>query len=900
MNRENIKILTFAFSVLVVFCLLPHALFASVLSTEKLKTHLRWKLKSERDDLSVSSRGDRLLIRSRNLTLLEQLKKDLSGRQVKQGTGVYLDRIATLKERRRGSGLELEIPLASDFVDIFSFYHDSSQQMVIDFWLDQDVLNRQRQEIADKLKSATSKNKQRNLTKKKAVRKKSVKTVDRKKKIHHSRSSEEYRDFRYGAPIVWDYKPYQPHLESLINLDRKTPEFFYPIENREFDKSESEAHLQLAINLYRRKKWGLMYKSIQLYQKKYGEEKSSDFISYLKANALIRINLEEKKRGVPQNAISLLTDIVGRSKDYEYKKALFKYLIAYFMKQKDYVQALNYSKMFYVASSEKKDQVAAKRSLELILANLAHNSQLEALQEVMRDKVVQALLPRQMTMAYELFVLLKLGKPEVVVKRYGEMSKKLVLASPVNPAILFNMGEALFRVSRYQEATKFFDQFVHENSLVTRAADARLRIALSYEIMDRDIDQTLELYLNAINRSQRFDINYEARLRYVALRTIRKINTTAEDREVQAFLELDEIQRNQLKGDLKNLLWLVRLRTYIANKRWVGAITYLNAVPLITLKPSISRIFNGDGAEVIYGIIDKNYRLGNYSRVIKTWEIFKDRYIDKVLMDTYLNFIVARSYLGLKLTKGYQRTYQSIVDLKGSPTKTYPIWVDRTNSIKTSGVLGELNVLKKMAEKKWDEARSNLQQLRQSGRKMSKLDYYSGLINYKTGKLRAAVTNFERFFSKSSPKGILDGIETAELLDGYLDSLYRLKLYKKFMRVSTVVLKDINKAAQGSGILSKVLERIAYLRVEMIAGESDAQSQLMLESEIRRFQANFSGSVYRDRVSLILGTALIKMSREKEGEKILRKLSNDKEVPSYIRELARSELTFLEIKNKTI
>ncbi|MBT3235212.1 MAG: hypothetical protein HN353_04620 [Bdellovibrionales bacterium] len=903
MTRENIKLLTFASTLLVIFCLQTSSIYASVLSTQKLKTHLRWKLKSQRNALLVSSLGDRLLIKSQDLELMEQLNKDLSGKNARSGSEIYLGEIKKYSKRRSGNGIELEIPLANDFVDIFSFYNDSSGQMIIDFWLDQTVLNKRRQDVAMKLKIASKaaialakRSKKKSVKRSKALSKKS-----QQRKIHHSRSSASYRDFRYGAPIIWDYPAYRPHLETLINLKRKTPEYFYPLTNRQFEKNESEAHLQLTLNLYRRKKWGLMYKSIQLYQTKYGDKKSRNYLSYLKANALIRINLEERKNSeTPKNAISILTTIVERPDNYQQQRAIYKYLIAYFMEQQDYVQALNYSKSFYVAGQENKDKPGAKKALELILVNLAHNGQLDSLKEVIGDKAVQQLLPRQLTMAYELFVLLKLNRPKKVISRYKEMTRNMVLASPVNPAILFNIGEAFFRIGRYQSAVKYFDQFIHENSMITRAADARLRVALSYEILDRDIDQTLELYHNAINRSQDFRINYEARLRYVALRTIRKLKTTPQDLEVRSFLNIDELQRQKLGGDLKTLLWLVRLRSYLVDQKWGKALTYLNAVPLATIRPSVSRIFHGDGAEIVYGIIDKNFRNGRYSTVIKTWEVFKDRYIDKVLMDTYLNFIVARSYLGIKLTKGYQRAYQSIVDLKESPPKTYPIWVKRVEKINVAGVLGELNVLKRIAEKEWDGALAELQSLIKSGRKSDKFDYYSGLINYKLEKLPTAIRKFESYFAHEAPQWVLDSQETAMLIDGYLDSLYRSKRYKKFMRVSEVVLRNVDKMKDKSGILSQVLERVAYLRVEMMAGESDTKTRLLLESEIIRFQKKFSKSVYRDRTSLILGTTLIKIDKEKEGRKILRQLSDDKEVSSYIRELARSELTFLEIKNKTI
>ena len=67
-------------------------------------------------------------------------------------------------------------------------------------------------------------------------------------------SKKPFRDFRYGATIMWDYDPIIPMYKGVVNLKTKIPEVFYSIANRDFKKSEQEAHLQLTINLYRKKK----------------------------------------------------------------------------------------------------------------------------------------------------------------------------------------------------------------------------------------------------------------------------------------------------------------------------------------------------------------------------------------------------------------------------------------------------------------------------------------------------------------------------------------------------------------------------------------------------------------------------------------------------------------------
>ena len=83
------------------------------------------------------------------------------------------------------------------------------------------------------LKRVTNSNKVKVLTKKRVkekVKKIPIKNKKIKKEISLDKS---YRDFRYGAPFVWDYSPMIPIPEKIINIERKTPDYFYKIKDRE-------------------------------------------------------------------------------------------------------------------------------------------------------------------------------------------------------------------------------------------------------------------------------------------------------------------------------------------------------------------------------------------------------------------------------------------------------------------------------------------------------------------------------------------------------------------------------------------------------------------------------------------------------------------------------------------
>ena len=46
-----------------------------------------------------------------------------------------------------------------------------------------------------------------------------------------------------------------PVYKNLIDVSNKTADFFYKIKDRDYEKNDKEAHIQLTINLYRKKIW---------------------------------------------------------------------------------------------------------------------------------------------------------------------------------------------------------------------------------------------------------------------------------------------------------------------------------------------------------------------------------------------------------------------------------------------------------------------------------------------------------------------------------------------------------------------------------------------------------------------------------------------------------------------
>src|SRR5690606_24825869 len=110
-------------------------------------------------------------------------------------------------------------------------------------------------------------------------------------KARENSPNPDFRDFRYGASFVWNYDPMIPQLEKDINITSKIPDALWPVKDRVNLDDAKEAHMQLTINFYREEKWGLMNKSITLYNKKYGRDSNLVINEFLKANALLKGNI---------------------------------------------------------------------------------------------------------------------------------------------------------------------------------------------------------------------------------------------------------------------------------------------------------------------------------------------------------------------------------------------------------------------------------------------------------------------------------------------------------------------------------------------------------------------------------------------------------------------------------
>jgi hypothetical protein len=876
---------------------------AEVINQENLKTHLRWNLVVPRDQFFIVKRDKTLFIETVNLELFESLAGEMA--QLKNHDQ-YVEEISYSKDNFPAKPARIAVKLKDSSVELFSFYRDADKKYILDFWINADLVSDKASALKKPLpvpevraplmaqkKTSRKSNKNALLTRKSPL----LPVVEvTSAAADEKRVNPEYRDYRYGASFIWDYQPMIPQLDKDINLQSKIPDSLYPIKDRENLDDEKEAHIQLSINFYREEKWGLMNKSISLYEKKYGRDSNHVLNEFIKANALFKGNLAKPNRGITQAAMVILTNIKDMSKDYEMKSAILRYLIQYSVDMKDHVKTLELAKELYVEARGDFDQNLVIQSALTILHSLAQLRQVDKIESFLSEnKKLDSILPPQMSMAYASFALLSKGDSKELIKRYRTVEKSL--AKPIHPAILYNLGESLFRQADFEASIKAYDEFIASYSYLLQAPHARLRLATAYELLDRPATENLVLYKNAIDRSTSPEVRYEAKLRYVAMRLARKFKPTEEDKETEIFLEQSPDETKAIDKNLKKLLWLVRLRLFISTKEYEKALSYLTSIPLDSFKPAERRVFEGDGAEIVFGIIQDAYLKEDYAKVMKIWEVYKDKYEMKVAKNLYMNFVVCDAFIKLGLYKSYDRALVSFKSVQNEEKRTFPIWVDRIKSIKLAQMIEELNLIRLVADANWSAAEAKLTSYPVSLRDSLNYPFYQGLIHFNRKSYSDAVIEFEKVLVRQNPQNQLTPRQTADLLMGYVESLYQLKDQDRFKTVVRALNDDIGRSK--SAPILNISERINYLLIEAYAGES-APEWKELEMMTKAFREKFQKSPYTARVGYLYGLSLIKNAKVPEGREVFTSLTNDTTVPSHIKEMCRSELATLELIEKKI
>lgn len=912
------KLLTF-FSLLIAN---TTAVFSQSIEQNGQASFLRWKINSAKSQIKVSKDRNKVTIQSLDPDFFESFAGNIT--KLKRDAR-YHKTFKFNKPDTPGAPYKLDITLNDSSIELFSFYKNDEKAYMLDFWVNQDVVATKKASLAAtpklaKLENAPSKKK---VVKKMPSAKVSKVFAPANNKINYidpnatskKKDTKKFRDFRYGASFIWNYDALIPPLKDDISLKEKAPDYLYEIKDRELLDDKKESHMQLSINFYRKEQWGLMTKSIKLYDEKYGRDKYRDLNDFMKAVSMIKNAIKTKVKpkytskidengdivagkefsqaGIFAAARNILTNVVESTQNYELAKATLRYLIQYSRNEDDYIQALNLAKSLYVKASEDFDDEMIIFSSRVILNSLAHLKQLDKIKQFLENKAVIRVLPGQEGEAYISFINLFNDNTKQVISNF--ISNQKSYGRSIHPAILFNTAEAFFREGSYKKSVKLFDEFLAQYSSMPSSSEVRSRIAVAYDLLDEDPKKVLRLYKDAINKSPNLKVRYESKIRYVGLRVARKKKLDERDIETIVFLEGSDAEKRNIGPNLKKLLWLTRLRTFISQGKYEDALAYLASLPIENLRRVEQRTFNADGAEIVLGVIQNSYSKGNYAKAVKFWEIYKDKYSDKVAQNPYLNFVVSDSFIKLGLLKSYKRAVSELKTLNPKMKRRYPLWVDPLKNISIEDYVTELNLSALLKEHKYKE----LEQFLERNKKNKNINYkfYKGLVSYKLKNYTDSVTSFESLLVTPNINNVLTTTQNNQMLEAYLESLYESVEGKRFRRNVSALTNDMRRSTSKEH--KTLLERAEYLYIESLFSESQVNTKL-LETKSKEFLAENKKSSVLKRVQFLNAYAAIRNGNEEDGKKSLNELLEDKETPEYLKGLVRSELTTLELMNKTI
>lgn len=904
--------------------------FKQSFKQEDFKTHKRWSFGVKKGQLSIDKKGRSLSLKTLDSALFSSLTEQIGKLSADSAYFKNIDYHAG----KGGAPSEIEVLFKDESIELFTFYKDKEEKQILDFWINEDLVVTKRSALkkpAAPKKATPKKSLVKSSPKKAKPRLDKEINILNPKSIAAAKKAKAYRDFRYGAAFIWDYDAFIPPLERDVNLAAKGPDYFYDIKDRAFsDGDEKEAHMQLSINFYRKRKWGLMTKSLELYEKKYGVDGNKDLNEFMKAVSLIKNvikptvetkleapemvenedgelvamgpELRATDKGIFSSAISILQNIVDRTEKYELKKASLRYILETQLREKDHIGSLQTAKQLYVAGTSQFDDEMIVRASRVILYSLAHLKQLNKMEEFLQNKAVMRVLPAQEGDAYIGFVNLSHGNGDQVIARYA--SNKRSYSAPVHPSILFNTAEAYFRAAKYQKASELFDQFVANYSFYDVTGYANLRIALAYDLMGKGEEKVLKLYETAINKNSTPKSRFEAKARYVGLRVARKRELEESDLETLSFLEASPAEKKVLDQNLKKLLWLTRLRSYIAQGNYEAGLAYLSSIPLDTLQMVERRTFNGDGAEIVLGIVKDAYLNEDYARAVKVWEVFKEKYENKVAKNPYVHFIVADSFLRLGLSESFKGALAELRNLEKTPQRTFPRWVSIHKSINAKDYAEELELAKLVKDGMWEETDVLLESLK--GNKNINYNYYKGLVSYHLKKYNKATELFEKLLIAPNDKNKLSPRQSLRMLSSYAESLYQGNNPKRFRKNTAALLNDLRRSAEdfrkkksaSADAAKSAIERLEYLYIESLNGDANSDNSL-IGKKAKAFLAEHEESTYSDRVKYLRGVALIKSSNQDEGKLLLEELIGAEGTADYLKGLARTELSSLALKNRT-
>jgi len=874
---------------------------------EKTDRYLRWIIPLKKEKITVLKDGNQVVVETLDRNVYEQLLQEFKKRNLEKDYFKSLDEGHSNSAAQTGV-YHFSLKFNNEYVEMFQFRREEDQSLVVDFWLNEeskaslqssDFQKNKSHEVMEDWQSTndeSEKEKKIKLAKENELKKnkKDSEQQEVAKITENVRMFSEsplkkgmlrntvgaYLDFRYGSSFLWPYEPLLPMIEKDLDLTAKTPEFLYPVEDRPKFKEEREAHLQLMINFFRKKNYGYMKKSMDLFEKKYKlRANESDLIKYLSALSIIQNQIKKPNPSLFASSISLLENLLQTTNNHDLKLSLYRYILQYKMNQKDFVGSLKLARDFFIFAQEKNLKSMIYISSKSIMYSLAMLGEVEKLTSFMNEPSVQDWLDGQEGIGFKYYSFAIRKEYSAIVNHFEKIDKGLT--KPLYPSVLYHVAEAYFNIGEFDQALPLFRDFTKNYPFISEASFARIRTALIMDLLDYPIAQVTSAYQEAINLATLSKARYEAKLRYIGIAFNRKVTLAPKgsDKAILGFFEYQVDEEVNVKGTLKHLLWLTRLRSMIREKKYEFAMTYWQTLPLDDLDMSYREVFIKDGTEIVIGLLQESFTANDFAKVLKRWGMYQTTFGKYIGQSKDALYYISQSALKLNLTDIAE---QYISQFSSVQEYNYPIWVERLHSSSDFDLLIFKNYLKK---NNIEAANGVLPKL---GKNSVLWNWAQAMLMFQEKKINEAKI-FTESILISDKSSQLDKQDLVELLLNYFQSQEVSQWDDAVRNKILAVLQGLNIENQQ---FRKVIEMGQYLLTESYSTDPIKQFE-SIERNWNYFKTNFKNSGYIYRMTYIYGTALIKNNKIKKGKETLEVLIKDDKVPSYIREMAKNDLNSL-------
>jgi len=851
-------------------------LFAIDFQQEKTSRYLRWQLKVSKDLLIVSKNNDLVVIETFDINAFDELVKKLQEQEIDKN---YIKTLKFTKEYFPDRPAQIQMYLKDPTVELFKFYKPEDQLMVLDFWINAENARTVSTE-------ETSKNESLDVATVKPIVEKKIETtfspkagIDQVKMWQSSTnqdSKDAYLDFRYGSTVIWPYAAIIPKAEMDIELGSKLPDAYYPVKTPSSVKDERESTLQVAVNFYKKEKFGLMKKTIDLFKQKYKVTNNEKVLFlYLEANTLLKSSLTNPGISLLQGGVARLGEIVNLTKDYELQKVCLRFQIQYAKNREDFQKILELSKDFFIKANENRDREMIYHSTRNILFALAQLSQTDKLEQFLVEPQVVKWLDTQEGLAYKYYTLYKRQEYQKLLSSFERLEKGL--SQPIDASILFHVGESYFQLGEFPKAREIYLKMLKDHSYHSATSFVRVRLALVSELSEEPVHKTLTQYIDAIDSATMPQARIEAKIRYVGAAYNRKRNVTDGDKTLLGFLDAQSGEEKWIQGDCQILLWQTRLRSFIQSNHYNEALTYYSSLPLIDMTPVHKKVFEADGTEIVLGLIQQAYLKGDDSSVVKIWGLYQEKMGGRLKTNKQALYYVGSSTMRLGLNENSQKLLDAY---KKNPEDDYPQWVKRDYLALDANTV---QIKQLVAAKDWVALDAVLKE-----NKTNHGNVTWGKVHMMIAKNQydAAQKEIEAALVNKELLKTLIPADLSDLLEIYLTSIEHQEKGQRLESRIEAILAVMDSKME---VFKQVSERGKFLLLESYYREKNKDPSV-IEAQLVDFKKSFPKSSYLPRISYVKALYMIGLEKKDEGTSLLNELVKNKTTPNHIREMAKNEL----------